>query len=539
MKTRYILSALAAFSLLAVGCVEELPGDLAEIQLDKSYVSIPEAGGSGSVKVTAAESWQVFTDENNTIPAWLTVSPLNGAAGDATITFQADGSVSYREATVKIKVGDNFQHITVAQGVNAVSEATCAEVIAGPDGKTFIAEGVCVSIANTQYGNWYLQDETGQIYIYGTVDGEGKYNWASFGIEEGDIVKVKGPKTTYNGTVELVDVKVVKVTKSLVQITALPAGEIEKEGGDAVVKLTSKGGNIAVEIPAADKAWLSMSGISVIPGVPDPAFPTVAVPDTTVITFTAAPNTMGARKATVSFSSSADGNTSTVTAEIAQAGAIVDVSVADFKAAEVGEALYRLTGKVRGIVNSKYGNIYLEDGTGYVYVYTLFENADKVKQSFANLGLKEGDIVTIVGPRSQYDGAKVEDQKIQMQNAYCESAIKAKDVTVTELIAAPVASKYLESQYYRVTGIVKEVVSDVYGNVYLQDTESDAYIYVYGITNAPVAKNNKSFADLGIAAGDEITIVGQRGQYANAKVEDQKEQVANGFFVSKAEGGEK
>lgn len=538
MKTRYILSALAAFSLLFVGCVDELPGDLAEIQLDKSYVSIPEAGGDGSVKVTAAQAWQIFSDENNQLPAWLTIAPMSGN-GDATITFHADGSVSYREATIKIKVGDKFQHVTVAQGVNAVSEATCAEVITGPSGKTFIAEGVCVSIANTQYGNWYLEDETGQIYIYGTVDGEGKYNWASFGIEEGDVVKVQGPKTVYNGTVELVDVKVLSVTKSLVQITALPEGEVTKEGGEATVKLTSKGGNIAVNIPDDAKAWLSMSGISVVPGVPDPAFPTIAVPDTTIITFAVAANEMGARKATVSFSSSADGNTSTVTAEIAQAGAIVDVSVADFKAAEVGEALYRLTGKVRGIVNSKYGNIYLEDGTGYVYVYTLFENDEKVKQSFANLGLKEGDIVTIVGPRSQYDGAKVEDQKIQMQNAYCESAIKAKDVTVTELIAAPVASKYLESQYYRVTGIVKEIVSDVYGNVYLQDTESDAYIYVYGITNAPVAKNNKSFADLGIAAGDEITIVGQRGQYANAKVEDQKEQVANGFFVSKAEGGEK
>ena len=538
MKTRYIFSALAAFSLLFVGCIDELPGDLAEIQLDKSYVSIPEAGGDGSVKVTSAQAWQIFTDENNQLPAWLTIAPMSGN-GDATITFHADGSVSYREATIKIKVGDKFQHVTVAQGVNAVSEATCAEVNAGPSGKTFIVEGVCVSIANTQYGNWYLEDETGQIYIYGTVDGEGKYNWASFGIEEGDVVKVQGPKTVYNGTVELVDVKVLSVTKSLVQITALPEGEVAKEGGEATVKLTSKGGNIAVNIPDDAKAWLSMSGISVVPGVPDPAFPTIAVPDTTIITFAVAANEMGARKATVSFSSSADGNTSTVTAEIAQAGAIVDVSVADFKAAEVGEALYRLTGKVRGIVNSKYGNIYLEDGTGYVYVYTLFENDEKVKQSFANLGLKEGDIVTIVGPRSQYDGAKVEDQKIQMQNAYCESAIKAKDVTVTELIAAPVASKYLESQYYRVTGIVKEVVSDVYGNVYLQDTESDAYIYVYGITNAPVAKNNKSFADLGIAAGDEITIVGQRGQYANAKVEDQKEQVANGFFVSKAEGGEK
>ena len=212
--------------------------------------------------------------------------------------------------------------------------------------------------------------------------------------------------------------------------------------------------------------------------------------------------------------------------------AIIDATVAEFKEKEVGEQLYRLTGKIKGIVNSTYGNIYLQDGTGYVYVYTLFENADKVAKSFAKLGVREGDIVTVVGPRDQYDKSSVEDQKIQMKNAYCEKAVKSQDATVDQLIAAPVASTYLESQYYRVQGLVQSVVSDTYGNFYLKSTTSDKYIYVYGLTDAPVAKNNKSYKNLGIAVGDLVTLVGQRGQYANSSVADQKEQVANAYYIT-------
>ena len=212
--------------------------------------------------------------------------------------------------------------------------------------------------------------------------------------------------------------------------------------------------------------------------------------------------------------------------------AIIDCTVAEFKEKEVGDQLYRLTGKIKGIANSTYGNIYLQDGTDYVYVYTLFENADKVAKSFANLGVREGDIVTIVGPRDQYDKSAVEDQKIQMKNAYCEKAVKSQDATVEQLIAAPVASTYLESQYYRVQGLVQSVVSGVYGNFYLKSPDSDKYIYVYGLTAAPVAKNDKSYGSLGIAVGDLVTLVGQRGQYSGASVADQKEQVANAYYIT-------
>ena len=503
MKTRYLFSALAVLSLLAVGCVEKLPGDLAEIQVDNSYVSIPETGGTNTVNVTCSQAWQIFTDENNTIPGWLTVSPMSGS-GNGTITFSAEKSVSYREATVKIVVGDRTQHLTVAQGVNAVTEATCAEVLAGPDGKTYIAEGTCVSIANTQYGNWYLEDATGRIYIYGTVNGEGKYDWANFGIEEGDIVKVKGPKTTYNGTVELVDVKVISVTKSLVQVTALPEGEIAKEGGDAEVRLVSKGGNIAVEIPADAKAWLSMSNIKVIPGVPDPSFPTIAVPDTTVITFRALANELGARSTTVSFSSSANGHTSTVTAEINQEGAIIDSSVKDFLAAEVGSVMYRLTGVIsRLYASDKQGqSFYIKDWSGEVLVY----RTDNFKES----ALQVGDVVSVVGTRGEYKGTA------QMVSGHVEAIVALVDeISLAEFLTKADS----KDNYYMVTGTISSLKDDKgkdndYGNMYITDGTNTVYVYgCYPGWGATGDARKGLVKDNNLEVGDEITIIATKSSY--------------------------
>lgn len=98
---------------------------------------------------------------------------------------------------------------------SGVTTATCAEIIAGDDGTNYRVTGKCVEITNTTYGNWYLEDATGKIYIYGTLDKEGNAgknnSIASWGIKVGDEITVEGPKTTWNGTVELVNVKVIKI----------------------------------------------------------------------------------------------------------------------------------------------------------------------------------------------------------------------------------------------------------------------------------------------------------------------------------------
>ena len=84
------------------------------------------------------------------------------------------------------------------------------------------------------------------------------------------------------------------------------------------------------------------------------------------------------------------------------------VTVAEFIAApESKDVYYELTGTIGGTINTKYGNFDLTDETGTVYVYGLtatYIPGGVNDQSFASLGLKEGDKITIRGCRSSYNG---------------------------------------------------------------------------------------------------------------------------------------
>lgn len=101
---------------------------------------------------------------------------------------------------------------------------------------------------------------------------------------------------------------------------------------------------------------------------------------------------------------------------------IKTVTVAEFNAAEPSTTQkYQLTGKVTGSMNTTYGNFDLEDASGTVYVYGLTKTdlgyGAKNDQSFASLGIKAGDTVTLIGYRYTYhkDGQA---DKIEVVNAY-------------------------------------------------------------------------------------------------------------------------
>jgi hypothetical protein len=69
------------------------------------------------------------------------------------------------------------------------------------------------------------------------------------------------------------------------------------------------------------------------------------------------------------------------------------------------ENWYKLTGKVTNLKTGNYGNFDLVDETGSVYVYGLTKApVAKNDQSFPTLGVKEGDIVTLIGIRDEYNG---------------------------------------------------------------------------------------------------------------------------------------
>ena len=85
---------------------------------------------------------------------------------------------------------------------------------------------------------------------------------------------------------------------------------------------------------------------------------------------------------------------------------IEEVTIAEFLKKPAGtDVWYKLTGKITDIENANYGNFYMEDNTGKVYVYGLTATKqDYNDKTFSTLKLKVGDTVTAIGYRTDYTG---------------------------------------------------------------------------------------------------------------------------------------
>ena len=486
MKLKNIFPFFIAILALMTSCTDEETMTLLDgIQVSSSYVAIPVDGGSTAITVTAKDSWTVekVTTTKNKVE-WLTISSTSGSVGESELTFSASSTLDGRTAEVLIQCGGETQRINIIQGLSKIATATCAEIIAGPDSKTYQATGVCTSIANTTYGNWYLADNTGTIYIYGTLDKKGQTkNFLSLGIEVGDEITVQGPKTTYNGVVELVDVTVVTINKSLVKVDSLQNAALPMEGGEFIAYLTCKGQGVSVEIPDDAKSWLSISSIQ-------------SAGTNTVVKFKAEANTGGDRGTTLTFNTTDGTKDYSAQTTLSQKGAIIKATIAQFIAAPVGNTQYRLTGVITSISNTTYGNLYLRDFSGETYVYGI--------KDFTQKGLKAGDIITIVGKRAEYKGTP------QVGSAVLESSIPVTTASIAEVLTKADDT----STYFMVTGEITQITSETYGNLYLKD--GDSQIYVYGCYPGYGATGNDRkglIAAKGIKVGDTLTVIAPKSSY--------------------------
>ncbi|WP_303925149.1 BACON domain-containing carbohydrate-binding protein [Draconibacterium sediminis] len=480
MKLKYLFPIFIAILALMTSCEdEETMTLLDEIQVSSSYVSIPVDGGSTTITIMAKESWTV----ENTVE-WLSLSTTSGSAGESTLTFSAESAIDGRTAELIIECAGETQRINIIQGLAVVAPATVAEILAGPESKTYQVTGVVTSITNTTYGNWYLEDETGSIYIYGTLDSKGgEKNFLSWGLEVGDEITIEGPKGSYKGTPQLVNVSVININKSLVKVDSTENAQLPIEGGDFVAYVTCKGDGLSVEIPADAESWLSISSIQ-------------TAGTNSVVTFKAEANTGGDRETTLTFRTTEGSKNYTSQTMLSQKGAILEVSIAEFLAAEVGNTQYRLSGVITGISNTTYGNLYLRDYSGETFVYGI--------QDFQDKGLKEGDIITIVGKRSAYNGNP------QVGGAVLEEVIPVTPVTIAEFLAKPEDS----NTYYMITGVISDIDYAPYGNLYLNDGTTEVYVYgCYPGWGATGDDRKGLLAAKGIVVGDTLSVIGIRTSY--------------------------
>ena len=92
-------------------------------------------------------------------------------------------------------------------------------------------------------------------------------------------------------------------------------------------------------------------------------------------------------------------------------------TIAEFLALKNTTDTCVLTGVIDSLVNTEYGNFNLIDATGKVYVYGLLNAAGQSKK-FAELGLVEGDTITVKALYNEYQGVP------QVKNAIFVSAKK-------------------------------------------------------------------------------------------------------------------
>lgn len=511
MKLRYLFSIVLSTVLLFAGCVKEGPtGSYDNIKLSQSYLSISEKGGSVEVTLTATEAWNfvvskswpevIETDkegnETKRTPSWLSAaSVMSGEAGEYKITFSAEASANGHEIDIEVKAGSNTQILRVRQGSLEASSATCAEIIAGPDGKTYRTKGTCTAIANTTYGNWYLQDATGEVYIYGTLDAKGaEKNFSSLGIEVGDVVEVEGPKTTYGSTIELVNVTVIKITKSLAKVLT-ESKTYPIEGGEFDVKVAYKGSNFNPSVPEEYRDWASVVDVKTIAGVPSKIETNPA--DTAVVTVKLFPNAGGDRTGQINFTS----GSSKVFYEFTQAGAVIDATVAEFLAAAENDTQYRVTGVIRSVsASTKYHNADLVIAGGLGETVTIYRAVTK-EGNIEDLGLEVGDMVTFVGKRSSHNGTP------QMaQGGVYVSHERYTKATVAEFLAAEESNVV-----YAVSGEIVEIkeLSDKYNNVGITIKDGDNSVYLHRVTTF----DKSSVVTLNPQVGGKITVAGKRGSY--------------------------
>lgn len=495
MKLKYLFCVLLT-ALFMVGCQSDdnTLGTLGNIALDKTYVTIPESGGSVTVNVSATDSWTL-----SELPSWLTSNVTSGSAGDTQLTLSAEAVSGGRETELQITIGDNTQILMVRQGSLEASSATCAEVIAGADGKTYRVKGTCTTISNTTYGNWYLQDETGEIYIYGTLDANGsEKNFSSLGIEEGDVVEVEGSKTTYGTTVELVNVTVLSIEKSLVKVVT-PDTIMPVAGGELELRVAYKGSGAYPVIPSDQAEWIHYISTDYVSG---------ESADTAVVKFNIAANTGVQRAGEITFKSSTSSNASSVTYSFSQEGVGGTVEK-PYTVAEAIKAAQGGTGEVyvKGIISSissistSYGNATYnisDDGTD-TNTLTVFRGYYLNNEKFTSEDqLKVGDEVIVVGKLLMYNSTPEMDKG---------NYIYTKSGTV-----AYVLNYGTDGETYTVKGTVKSMKNTTYGNYYIEDETGE--IYIYGTLDAD--GNAKNFSSLGIEEGDVIEVKGARSTYNGA-----------------------
>lgn len=419
MKYKSLL-ALAAASLTMVFACQK-PVELAEeISLSPAATSyeFPEEGGEYTIELTATVDWSLQGYDAE-VQKWLSVNPSSGAASDSprTVTIKALANDRANRQADLVFYG-NIMHkagLTIIQkgpeGEGA--SITIAEFIERADTENeYVLTGVVGDIAtNAKYWGFSLKDDTGTISC--PFIGENSDEFKAMGIHTGDEVSIRGVYKFYtdkqqhqlsDGVVEKhtaldpAAVKTVTVAEfldakdkfAMYRMTGTVTGDInadfasfdlKDESGTVYVYTVNNASEYGSRLKAGDKVTLR-GAYTEYNGKDE-------VVDCTI----------------ESLEPGQGGDPDEPATEPTSA---TPVTIAEFLDKTVNNTdWYELTGEIISIENGNaYGNFTIQDNTGSVYIYGMVKAwaGGKNDQSFNEIGVEIGDVVTLWTLRAEHNG---------------------------------------------------------------------------------------------------------------------------------------
>ena len=176
---------------------------------------------------------------------------------------------------------------------------------------------------------------------------------------------------------------------------------------------------------------------------------------------------------------------------------------------------YLVEGTVTEIVNSVYGNVYIEDENGNrLFIYGMYDSTGKIRYDGFEKELRVGDKITLWGVLCNYD-------KPEMKNAWL---INNKEIMpLTHMLDIhSIGNKLGQNEgtveKYYVEGYITEITNYVYGNGYITDSYGNTLRF-YGLFNetGDIMYGNMANAP---EVGDKVIIWGIVFNYGGAELKD-------------------
>ncbi len=203
------IAVVCMLAVVATACHKEVPASLSMLN---SVLMVDAAGGTQDISFKTNQSWSVRSDVG-----WVTVAPSSGAASDSyqivNVTVAENTDEAERTASLTVTAGEKSAMVAVRQAGKPAAppqqRLTISEFKNKKANETdwYELTGEIASIENEEYGNFFIFDETGFVYVYGlckTQKGKGAndQSFASLGLKVGDKVTMMTLRSEHSGTIE-------------------------------------------------------------------------------------------------------------------------------------------------------------------------------------------------------------------------------------------------------------------------------------------------------------------------------------------------